>query len=181
MITRNITKRLIVWAVIAVFILMIPLVMLFTDEVNLTEAIAYAVILLAGGGAYELVMALNKFSKAYRVAFGIGFAGLFLLGWANGAVGIIGSEDNPANLMYWAVFAVGLIGSFISRLKPRGMARTLFAMAFVQLSVPVFALFVWPAQAAWGEAGVIGVFIINLIFSMIFVTSALLFRRTTIR
>jgi hypothetical protein len=57
------------------------------------------------------------------------------------------------------------------------MACTLFAAAAVQMLIPLFALFVWPAQASWGEAGVIGVFIINSIFAMIFVASAWLFRR----
>jgi hypothetical protein len=92
-------------------------------------------------------------------------------------VGIIGSEDNPANLMYGAVFAVGLFGSLAARFKPRGMALTLFAAAMVQVIVPVVAFFIWPAKASWGEAGVIGVFIINLIFAALFVVSALLFRR----
>ena len=79
---------------------------------------------------------------------------MFFLGLANGAVGIIGSENNPANLMYWAVFAVRIIGSLISRLRSRGMRITLFITAFVQLAIPVFAFFIWPAQASWGNAGV---------------------------
>ena len=31
--------------------------------------------------------------------FGVGLAGAFLLFWVNGAVGIIGNEGQPANLM----------------------------------------------------------------------------------
>ena len=127
-----------------------------------------------------MVIALKKRNKAYRRAFYTGLAGALLLGWANGAVGIIGSENNPANLMYGAVFAVGLIGALISRFRPRGMARTLFAVALVQVLIPVFALLVWPAKASWGDAGVIGVFVINFIFASIFVVSALLFRRASV-
>jgi hypothetical protein len=175
---QNITKRLIVWAVVVALILMIPLAMQFTNEVQWNEAVAYSVILLAVGGFYELWQWLKTRTRAYRIAFGVGLAGALLLGWVNGAVGIIGSEDNPANLMYGAVFAVGLIGSLISRFKPRGMARTLFAAALVQMLVPVVALFIWPAQASWGEAGVIAVFVFNSIFAVLFfVVSALLFRR----
>jgi hypothetical protein len=176
MIMQN-TKRLIVWAIVAALILAIPLAMQFTNEVQWDEAVAYSVILLVAGGAYELWQWLQTHSSAYRLAFGVGLAGALLLGWVNGAVGIIGSEDNPANLMYGAVFAVGLIGSLFSRFKPRGMARTLFAAALVQVLVPAIAFFIWPAQASWGEAGVIGVFIINFIFAMLFVISALLFRK----
>ena len=112
----------------------------------------------------------------YRVAFGIGLATAFILGCVNGAVGIIGSEDNPANLMYGAVFAVGLIGSLMARFKPAGMARTLFTAALVQMSVPVIALFIWP-QISWGAAGMSGVFVLNAFFAMLFVVSALLFQR----
>jgi hypothetical protein len=176
MIMQN-TKRLIVWAIVAALMLAIPLAMQFTDEVQWNEAVAYSVILLVAGGTYELWQWLKTRTSAYRFALGVGLAGAILLGWVNGAVGIIGSEDNPANLMYGAVFVVGLIGSVMTRFRPRGMAHTLFAAALVQLLVPVVAFFVWPAQASWGEAGVIGVFIINLIFAMLFVVSALLFRK----
>lgn len=176
MIMQN-TTRLIVWAIVVALILLIPLAMQFTNEVQWNEAVAYGVILLAAGGAYEMVMALKKRNSAYRFAFSVGLAGVLLLGWVSGAVGIIGSENNPANLMYWAVFAVGLIGSLLSRFKPRGMERTLFAAALVQMSVPVIALFIWPAQGSWGEAGVIGVFVFNSIFAVLFGGSGLLFLR----
>jgi hypothetical protein len=167
------TRRLIVWAVVVALILMIPVAMKFTNEVQWNEAVAYSVILLAAGGAYELWQWLKTRTSAYRRAFGFGLAGAFLLGWVNGAVGIIGSDDNPVNLMYGAVFAVGLIGSLISRFKPRGMAHTLFVAAIVQMLVPVIALIVWPPQAtSWGDA-----FVLSAFFAMFFVVSALLFRR----
>ena len=88
---KNITKRLIVWAIVVALILMIPLAMQFTNEVSLSEAIAYSVMLLAAGGFYELGQWLKTRDRAYRIAFGVGLAGAFLLFWANGAVGIIGS------------------------------------------------------------------------------------------
>ena len=113
----------------------------------------------------------------YRLAFSIGLTGAFLLFWANGAVDIIGSENNPANLLFGAVFIVGFLGAVISRLRPKGMSYTLFIVALVQFAVPLFALFVWPAKASWGDAGVNGVLAINLIFVAIFLVSAWLFRR----
>ena len=171
------TRRLIVWALVAALILLIPLAMRFTNEVQWNEAIAYGVILLIAGGFYELWQWLKTRARAYRFAFGVGLAGVLLLGWVSGAVGIIGSENNPVNLMYWAVPAALLIGSLLSRFRPRGMARTLFAAAVVQMLVPVFALFVWPAKTSWGEAGVIGVFVFNSIFAVLFAGSGLLFLR----
>jgi hypothetical protein len=175
-IMRNPT-RFAVWALVVALLLLIPLAMQFTDEVQGNEAVAYGVLLLAFGGLYELARWLRTRGRTYRIAFGVGFAAAALLFWANGAVGIIGSEDNPANLMYGAVFAVGLLGAVISRLKPRGMAPTLFLAALVQVLIPVVAFFIWPAKASWGNAGVVGVFVINLVFAALFVLSAMLFRR----
>lgn len=173
---QNIKKRLLVWIIVVVLIFLIPLTMLFTDEVQWNEAIAYAVILLAVGGFYELWRWLKARNRVYRFAFGVGLAGMFLLGWVSGAVGIIGSENNSVNLMYWAVPVVGLIGSLISRFKPRGMACTLFTVALVQFLVPVVALIISP-EVSWGNVGVIGVFVFNFIFVLLFMLSALLFRR----
>jgi len=171
------TKRLIVWIIIAGLMLLILLAMWFTNEVQWNESAAYGLVLLAAGGAFELWQWLKTRHREYRLAFGVGLLGALFVGWVNGAVGIIGSEDNPANLMFGAVFVVGLTGSLAARFKPRGMARTLFAAAIVQLSVPLIALFIWPAQASWGEAGVIGVLVFNAIFAAIFFVSAWLFQR----
>lgn len=176
-------------AIVTALILLIPLVaMQFTDEVNwdLADFVIVGVVLFGAGLAYELIGSRSDLpageagKTVYRVAFGIGLLGALLLFWVNGAVGIIGSENNPANWLYIAVFVVGLIGSLISRFKPRGMSYTLFTAAAVQLLIPVFALLVWPAQASWGNAGVIGVFIFNSIFAILFITSGLLFRRAAL-
>lgn len=173
-IANKVSKRLIVWVVIAILVLMLPVAMQFTDEVSWGEAAAYAVLLVAIGGIYEMARALAKRDVTYRTAFIIGLVGALLLGWMNGAVGIIGSEDNPANLLYAAVAAVGLIGSLISRLRPRGMARTLFTVAIVVMLVPVTALLVWRPDFS---PGVLGVFILNAFFATIFTGSGLLFLR----
>jgi hypothetical protein len=151
--------------------------MMLNNPSQRKEAIAYSILLLIIGSLYELRLWLRIQTKRYRTAFLIGLGGICFLGWANAAVGIIGSENNPANSMYRAVFAVWSIGSVISRFKSPGMKRTLFTTALVQVLVPLFALFIWPAQASWGDAGVLGVFIINICFATIFLISGLLFQR----
>ncbi|PJC36985.1 hypothetical protein CO046_02670 [Candidatus Peregrinibacteria bacterium CG_4_9_14_0_2_um_filter_53_11] len=172
------TKRLIVWGLIIVLALTVLVAMQFTSEVQWNEAGAYIVILLVVGGLFELWQWLKTRGKTYRIAFGIGVAGVFLLGWVSGAVGIIGSENNPVNLMYWAVPIVGVIGSLISRFHSRGMGRTLFMMAVVQFLIPVVALILSP-EVSWGSAGVTGVFVANSIFAALFASSGLLFLRAT--
>ena len=87
-------------------------------------------------------------NSAYRAAVGVALAAAFILVWVNLAVGIIGSEDNPANVMYGGVLAVGIIGAIIARFQPHGMARALVATALAQALVAVIALI-----AGWGSTG----------------------------
>lgn len=166
------------------FLLMLPwLAMRYTDEVAWSPAdfVVAGVLLLGTGFTYELV-AKRGGSIAYRAAVGIALAAALLLVWVNLAVGIIGTEDNTANLLYLGVIAVGLIGAAIARLEQRGMARALFATALAQAFVPVLALIIWkPSVTPWGAPGVGGVFVLNTAFAMLFVGSALLFRRSALK
>jgi hypothetical protein len=41
----------------------------------------------------------------------------------------VADSENPANMVYFGVLAVGGVGAWLARLKARGLARTLFAMA----------------------------------------------------
>lgn len=180
-IMQNITKRLTVWAVVITFILMIPLVaMQFTNEVNwdLTDFVVMGSILFGVGIAYELVARRSE-KTVYRLAFSVGLVTAFLLFWVNGAVGIIGNESQPANMLYGAVFAVGIIGSLMARFKPRGMALTLFAAALAQMSVPVIALIIWPPPATSWSPSVLGVFVLSAFFAVLFVVSGVLFQNAS--
>lgn len=122
--------------------------------------------------AYQLVASRAR-HHTYRIATGIAvMTGLILL-WINGAVGLIGSEDNPANLMYGGVLVIGLIGAAIARLRPLGMSLALASTAVAQFLVPVIALIIWRPEFS---SGVVSVFILNFCFVLLFAASALLFR-----
>ena len=180
---QNITKRLIVWAVVVALILLIPLVLtLLGSGVDgegwhwtLFDFVFMGTLLFGSGLAYELV-ARKMNSVVYRAAVGVALAAAFLLVWINAAVGIIGDGDldNLTNVMYFGVLAVGFIGAVIVRFQPHGMARALFATALAQALVPVIALIIGQPDFA---PGVLGVFVLNSFFVMLFVGSALLFRR----
>lgn len=126
----------------------------------------------AVGFAYRLI-ARKSVNTAYRLATGIGLGAGFLLLWINGAVGLIGSEENPANLLYGGVLLVGAVGATLARLEPEGMARALGVTALAQFLVPVVALIVWRPDFS---PGVAQVFILNFCFVLLFTWSALLFR-----
>jgi hypothetical protein len=160
----------------AAFPLLVPLVgMQFTDEVvwGLFDFI-FAWVLIAGA-CFAYKLATRKTDNiAYRVAAGVAVATCFTVVWVNGAVGIIGSEDNPANLMYVGVVGAGIIGALLARFQPGGMARALFVTALAQALVPVIALIIWRNDFS---PGVVQVFGLNAFFVLLFVGSALLFRR----
>ncbi len=178
-------KNIIHLARLTAFILLLPLLaMLFTNQVvwDLTDFIVAGALIFGTGLAYELV-ARKGGTMAYRVAVGIALAAAFLLVWMNLAVGIIGSEDNPVNLMYFGVLAIGILGATLARLRPQGMVRALFATALAQALVPVIALIINKPQVSSVEAsmGVLGVLGLNAFFVMMFIGSALLFQRSRIR
>ena len=163
-------------ALAVAFILLLPLLaMQFTDEVvwDLTDFAVASALLFGAGFTYELV-ARKTGNIAYRAAVGVAVAAALILVWMNLAVGLIGSEDNPANLIYVGVLAVGIIGAFIARLQPRGMARALFATAFAQVLVTVIALI---AGLGYPWSGPLEILVLNGFFVALFVGSAWLFRR----
>ena len=145
--------------------------MQFTDEVvwDLADFVIAGILLFAAGLSFELI-ARKTGTKAYRHAVGIAVAAALLLVWMNLAVGLIGNEDNPANLVYAGVLAVGILGALIARFRPRGMACALFATAVAQMLVVVIAL-----VAGWGIT-----LIINGFFAALWIGSAVLFRRASI-
>ncbi len=167
--------RIAAWAA-AALILLLPLVaMQFTDEVNwdVADFALFGALLIGVGVPYELAVRTTG-DNAYRAAVGVALAAAFILVWVNGAVGIIGSEDNPANLMYGGVLAVGIIGAIIARFQPHGMARALFATALAQALVAVIAL-IAGLGSPW--SGPLEIVALNGFFVALFVGSALVFQK----
>ena len=158
------------------FILLIPLVLTLLASWHWRPgALVLAFVLLFGGAGltYGLVAKKMMSNKAYRFAAGVALTAVFLLVWMNAAVGgILG--DDPANMMYFGVLLVGFIGAVIARLEPQGMSHALLATAFAMAVVPAIALIIGtPAFAN----GVVAVFGLHVCYAMLFVGSALLFRR----
>src|SRR4028118_594978 len=129
MLARNAYRSVFGVALATAFVLLIPL--LAAPAWNLADFV-FAGALIFGTGLTFVLVARRAGNIAYRVAVGVALAAAFILVWVTGAVGIIGSEDNNANLMYFGVLAVGIIGAIVARFRPHGMARALFAMALAQ-------------------------------------------------
>lgn len=161
--------RWVVWGGAACLLLLPLVAMQFTAEVQwtLSDFVVMGTLLALVGGAYEMVVRVAR-SNTCVIAFGIAVATAFLTTWINLAVGIIGGEDNPANILFFAVLAVACIGSLLALLKPEAMARAMAATAVAQALVGVVA-FVTTTGHPEG-------FVLSGIFAAMWLTSAQLFR-----
>jgi hypothetical protein len=113
-------------------VLAIPLIaMQFTNEVIWTLSdFVFAGVLIFGTGLTYLLLTQSTGHVTYRFAIACLLATTFLLLWVNGAVGIIGSENNDINLLYFGVLAIGLLGAVITKLDAKGMVYTMYCMIF---------------------------------------------------
>jgi len=126
----------------AVALLALPFVaMQFTREVTwtLSDFVIFGAMLTVVGLGIEFLVRQSG-ELTYRIAAALAMITSFLLVWMNLAVGIIGSEDNDANLMFAAVLATACGGSIVAHFRPRGMSNAMLATAAVQLTVGVVAL-----------------------------------------
>ncbi|WP_066585186.1 hypothetical protein [Sphingomonas pruni] len=157
----------------AALLLLLPLVaMHFTAEVNWTPfdfAVA-AVMIGAVGTAFEVTVRATR-NNAYRGALAIALAAAFLLLWINGAVGIVGDEENPLNLLYFGVIAIAFGGMAWARFRAKGAARAMTVAAIANALVGVVA-----AVAGRNEPpGIVGLIVLNGFFVLLFLGAAWLF------
>jgi hypothetical protein len=127
---------------IPVLLLLLPLIaMHFTTEVNWTASdFVFAAVLFGSVGlAFEFILRKGR-SLAYRFGAGLAVITTFLTVWTNAAVGMIGSEDNPYNLMFGGVLLVALLGAILTRLEARGMAQAMLVTAAAQVAVGAIGL-----------------------------------------
>jgi hypothetical protein len=134
---------------------------------------AVATLLFGMGLAFQMVIR-NLGTTVYRVAVGVALVTAFVLVWGNF---VQAADDvNPAAMMYLVVPLVGIIGAAAARFQPNGMARALFVTALAQAVVLAIALSRNPPVTSW-TAPVWRGFGGNAVFFMLFVGSALLFRK----
>ena len=147
-----------------------------TDSVRWSLAdFALAGALLGGAGLGLELAARRTGSRVYWAGLGLALAGAVLLVWANGAVGLIGSEEHPANRLFAGVLAVGLAGAVLARGRPEGMARALVATAAAQAMGVGIALAVdWSPAEPPGSRDLLAA---TGLFGGLWLLAAVLFRR----
>lgn len=162
-------------AIGAAMLLIIPLTAkLFLEGFEWSGADFFAawILFFSAGLTYRLVAGRIK-NNMYRAAVGLAvFTGLFLI-WSNLAVGLIGSEDNPANLMYLGVTAIGFFGAIISKFQPKKMAFVLFSLAFAHAVITGAAIIARLDLAP--ESSAVEILGVNGFFAVLWIGSGLLF------
>ena len=160
---------------LAALLLLLPLVaMRFTAEVNWTGGdFVFAAMLIGGvGGAAELAVRATR-SRFYRAGCGLLLAATFLIVWLNAAVGMIGDEHDPRNLLYAGVLMLGLGFAIGGRFRPAGMARAAIFMAVAQALVGIVGV----VTGSNDPPGAAGQVVLNGGFVAVFAGAAWLFRR----
>ena len=126
----------------AIFLLLVPFVaMQMTRDVNWTAAdFLFAAVLFGSVGLAIEYLVRKSNSVAYRWGAALAVIAAVLTVWVNAAVGMIGAEDNPHNLLFGAVLFVALAGSILARFEARGMCRVMVATAIAQVAVAAAGL-----------------------------------------
>lgn len=168
--------RLLLWSIPTALLITPAVAMQFTSEVQWSpfDFIFASVLLFGSAGTIDLAIRKGG-STAYRLGAGLAVLVSFLLIWVNGAVGVIGNEDNPANLMFIGIIMVAAAGAVVARFEARGMALAMtvaFALnAAIAVAVPILA---------WGAGdppGTIGLTMLIAGFAMMWGLSAALFAK----
>jgi hypothetical protein len=167
--------RVIGWGA-AVALLALPFVaMQFTPEVNWTgsDFVVFGGMLLMVAIPLELVARLSP-NWWYRGGSALALLGMFLTIWANLAVGIVGSEHNANNVLFFGALLTGILGACVARFGATGMAYAMVATA-TALEVAFAIAVSGPTDEPFVPH--VREFIGTTIFAALFVGSAALFRR----
>jgi len=132
--------RTVMWGGATALLLAPAVAMQFTTEVqwSLFDFALMGVLLAIACGVGELVLRASD-SLTCRLGAAVAIGTTFVLGVGNLAVGLIGSEDNPANDRVWAVLAVGVVGALIARFRPRGLSLVMLALAGGEVGLALYA------------------------------------------
>ena len=129
--SRGIPWRIVGWGT-AALLLLLPLVA--GAPWTLSDFVFAGVMFGTVGLAFELI-ARKSSGFAYRAGASAAIIAAFLTIWVNGAVGMIGNEDNPYNLLFVGLLPIALAGAIVARFQARGMALAMIVIAALQVAV----------------------------------------------
>ena len=168
--------RLIGWGGAAALLILPLVAMQYSSEVNwtLSDFLVAGALLGTAGLVLELVTRRSD-NLAYRFAATFTVAAALLLIWVNGAVGFLGDEGNPANLIFLGVILIAVVCSIMARARAGGMARALLVTAAAQVGAGIIGF-----AAGWASPGAQGVYEVvmgTILFAGLWLAGAFLFHK----
>ena len=113
-------------------------------------------------------------TTAYRIGLALAVASVLFLLWGVAAMGIVGSEGDPFDRLYFAVVGIGVGGALLARFQAPGMAGVLAAMALAVAAITALALILGKQQSP--VSSVAEILMVNALFVALFAAAAWLFR-----
>ncbi len=126
------------------------------------------------GGIFELTVRASG-NTWYRGGVAAALGTAFLLVWINGAVGFIGDENNPANLIFFVVITIAISGAIVARFEAAAMARAMTVAGGAQVLVALLTLIM--GLGAGEPPGLAGVVVLILVFAGLWFFSGFCFRK----
>lgn len=171
--------RLVGWGA-AVAILAAPFIAMQLNaegvDWSIGDFVVMGVMLGTVGGLLELAVRMSR-NRYYRAGAGLALLGTFLLVWANLAVGIVGSENNANNQLFFVALLMGVAGIIGAKARAEGMARAMLTTAAaIVLSFVLAQLGVRDEPMVKPLVEGVG----TSVFVVLFLGSAWMFRRAAI-
>jgi hypothetical protein len=168
--------RIVGWAG-AVALLALPFIamQLNADGVDwsIGDFVVMGAMLGAMGGVLEVAIRMSP-NRFYRGGAGLALLGTFLVIWVNLAVGIVGSEHNPNNQLFFIALLMGIAAAIGGRARADGMARAAITTAVAIVAASLIA------QAGGRDEPMVKPIVEGVgtsVFVALFLGSAWLFRR----
>lgn len=145
---RGIPWRPILWGGAAALLTLPAIAMRFTDEVNWSAGDFIVAAMMFGLVGLGLELAVRASSDwAWRGGIALLALSCLALLWVNGAVGMIGNEDNRYNLLFLAIIPLALAAAAIARFRAAGMFWAMVVAGGAQIAVAAGGLTVDPRGA----------------------------------
>lgn len=133
--------RLLMWSGLLGLWLLPIIAKQFTDEVQWTTMDhLFWFFLLGIPGLFVDIVSRMTTNWFYRGGVVIGLATSFVITWANLAVGIVGNEENPVNLIFFGVVAIAMLGSPLVGFKAARLRWVFYLAAAAQALTALVAL-----------------------------------------
>ena len=168
--------RIAAWVVAAGLFLLPVVVELGSKDFgwNFADFVFWGIVLVVSCLLFDFA-ARKSPNFSYLAGSGAALAAGFGLVIVNGAVGLVGSEDEGHNILFGLVLMTAVVGAFIARGRAEGLSRAMLAAAIVHIAVSAILL----VRSGGTTEATLGAEIAGLsVFAAIWLASGWLFRRS---